>query len=176
MRRDGMTSTITAPPTEGRVRAEEPHEEGLSLDGASSLTKEEVVAHLFEAFSRRDLANILAWMHPQVVFQPVTATVTQAGEPYRGHEGIRRYAADVETHWEELTIRTKQIRCAGRAVVAIGLVNGRGKGGAFEDAPTTWVVKFKDDLVAHIQIFSDERNAVNALVADGNCASVADGD
>lgn len=146
-----------------------------SLDGASPLTQEEVVAGLFEAFSRRDLSNMLAWMHPQVVFQPVTATVTQAGEPYRGHEGIRRYAADVQMHWEELTIRTKQIRAAGCAVVAIGLVSGRGQGGAFEDAPTTWVVKFKDELVAHIQIFSDERNAVNALVADGNCAlAVAD--
>ncbi len=145
-----------------------------SLEGASFLGKEEIVAGLFDAFSRRDLSNMLVWMHPQVVFQPVTAAVTQAGEPYRGHEGIRRYAADVERYWEELTIHAKQIRAAGQAVVAIGLVSGRGKSGAFEDAPTTWVVKFKDDLVAHIQVFSDERNAVRALVADGACSLVAE--
>ncbi len=132
------------------------------------------MAGLFEAFSRRDLSNMLAWLHPELVFQPVTATVTQAGEPYRGHDGLRRYAADVETHWEELTIRLKQIRAAGQAVVAIGLVSGRGKSGAFADAPTTWVLKFKDGLVAHIQVFSDERNAVQALVADDGCALAAE--
>ena len=83
-------------------------------------------------------------MHTDVVFQPMTAAVTRNGEPYRGHEGIRRYTEDVETHWQQLTIRLKQIRSAGQAVVALGLVSGSGSGGSFEDAPTTWVVKFKE--------------------------------
>jgi ketosteroid isomerase-like protein len=127
------------------------------------LSKEEVVIRLFEAFSRRDLESTLSLMHPQVVFQPMTAAVTQGGEPYVGHEGMRRYAADVETLWEELTVQPVQIRAAGRAVVVLGMASGRGPGGSFENAPTTWVVKFKDGLVAHAQIFSDERNVIEAL-------------
>src|SRR6202012_252663 len=51
-------------------------------------SKEAVVARLFDAFSRGALLSALPLLHPEVVFQPMTAEVTRAGEPYRGHEGI----------------------------------------------------------------------------------------
>ncbi len=126
-------------------------------------SKEGIVARLFEAFSRRDLETTLTLVHPEIVFQPLTAEVTRAGEPYCGHEGLRRYLEDVEAHWDELTVHPAQIRAAGRAVVALGLVSGSGPAGSFENAPTTWVVKFKGDLVVHAQIFSDPRHVVEAL-------------
>ncbi len=133
---------------------------------SEALSNEEIVRTLFDAFSRRDLQSTVELMHPDIVFRPMTAAVTRAGEPYRGHEGIRRYIEDVERHWERLTIRLQQIRSAGRAVVALGLVSGSGAGGSFEDAPTTWVVKFKNGRVAHVQIFSDERYVTSALVGE----------
>jgi ketosteroid isomerase-like protein len=129
-----------------------------------TISNEDIVRTLFDAFSCRDLESAVELMHPDVVFEPMTATVTRAGEPYRGHDGIRRYTEDVERHWEQLTIRLKQIRAAGRAVVALGLVSGSGAGGSFEDAPTTWVMKFKEGRVAHMQVFSDERYVTSALV------------
>lgn len=131
-----------------------------------ALSYEQIVRSLFGAFSRRDLQSVVELMDPDIVFEPMTATVTRDGEPYRGHEGIRRYTEDVERHWEQLTIRLQQIRSAGRAVVALGLVSGSGAGGSFEDAPTTWVMKFKDGRVAHVQIFSDERYVTSALVGE----------
>ncbi|HSZ69211.1 MAG TPA: nuclear transport factor 2 family protein [Solirubrobacteraceae bacterium] len=131
-----------------------------------SLAKEDIVARLFEAFSRREFLDVLPLIHPDVVFQPMTAEVTRAGEPYRGHDGIRRYTEDIEAHWDELTVRPTQIRAAGRAVVALGVVSGSGPAGSFANAPTTWVVKFEDDLVCHVQIFSDARNVVAALVGE----------
>jgi ketosteroid isomerase-like protein len=131
---------------------------------AGSLTKEQVAVRLFEAFNRHDLLGALELLHPQVVFQPMTAQVTQAGEPYRGHDGIRRYVRDVESYWEELIVKPVQIRAAGRAVVALGMVSGRGPGGSFENVPTTWVMKFRDGVVVQVQIFSDQRHVVEALV------------
>jgi ketosteroid isomerase-like protein len=121
------------------------------------------VALLFEAFSTREIESSLALLAPDIVFQPMTAEVTRAGEPYRGHEGIRRYAADVEAQWDELTLHPTQIRAAGAAVVALGLVSGSGRAGSFEDAPTTWVFKFREGLVIHAQIFSEARNVFEAL-------------
>jgi ketosteroid isomerase-like protein len=166
MRRYGLASTIF-PPTEEVPEQPVDRTRGETLAQAPlCLAKEEIVARLFEAFNRRDLPDILRLVHPEVVFQPMTAAVTQAGEPYLGHKGIRRYARDIEMHWEELTVHPKQIRAAGQAVVALGLVSGRGAGGSFSDAPTTWVVKFRDGLVAHAQIFSDERNVVHALLGE----------
>lgn len=138
----------------------------LAGDRASTLSKENAVARLFEAFSRGDIEDALELLHPEVVFQPMTAEVTQAGEPYRGHEGIRRYAADVEARWEKLTLQPTQIRAAGRAAVALGLVSGSGHAGSFEDAPTTWVFKFREGLVVHAQIFSETRNVLEALVGE----------
>jgi ketosteroid isomerase-like protein len=167
MGKDGSVSALVAPTPGGS--GGEPS--GTQVDVRSSTRRpwqEEVVADLFEAFSRGDLARALSLVHPEIVFRPLTAAVTRAGEPYRGHDGVRRYMADVEAHWEQLTVRPAQIRAAGRAVVALGVVSGRGPAGSFEDAPTTWVVKFREGLVVHAQIFSDERNAVNALVGGGD--------
>jgi ketosteroid isomerase-like protein len=120
--------------------------------------KEQVVAQLFDAFSRRRLQDALRLLTDDVVFVPMTARLTRSGEPYRGHDGMRRYVADVEEQWEELILRPTQIKAAGDAVVALGLVSGRGAAGSFEDAPTTWMFKFRGEKVAHAQIFSDAAN------------------
>ncbi len=134
-----------------------------AVDGTSRLSMEDTVTCLFEAFSRREVESVLGLLDADIVFQPMTAQVTQAGEPYRGHDGIRRYAADVEAQWDELTLHPTQIREAGEAAVALGLVSGSGRAGSFEDAPTTWVFKFRAGLVAHVQIFSEARNVFEAL-------------
>lgn len=133
---------------------------------SSLLSNEDMIERIFEAFSTRELESVLDLLDPEIVFQPMTAEVTRAGEPYRGHEGIRRYAADVEALWDELTLHPSQLRAAGQAVVALGLVSGSGPAGSFENAPTTWMFKFKDGLVAHIQVFSEAHNVVQALTHD----------
>ena len=185
MEGDGVLSTLTAPAvaptrdagdaggkTAQRPAAPEtaqrsaPAEDRTATVAESAPSKEDVVARLFEAFSRRDLVSALTLVHPEIVFQPMTAEVTRAGEPYCGHEGIRRYTEDIEAHWEELTVYPEQIRAAGRAVVVLGLVSGSGPAGSFENAPTTWVMTFKDGLVLRAQIFSDARNVVEALVGE----------
>jgi ketosteroid isomerase-like protein len=138
--------------------------EGLSLPRSrEALAKEQAVARLFEAFSTRRLDDALPLLAQDVVFLPMTAQVTRDGEAYRGHEGIARYLLDVQEQWDELTLRPTQIKAAGDAVVALGLVSGRGAFGSFEDAPTTWMFKFRGALVAHVQIFSDTSHLLAAL-------------
>jgi ketosteroid isomerase-like protein len=123
----------------------------------------EIAQQLFDAFNARDLEVTLTLLHPDVVFEPVSGAVLNDGEPYRGHEGMRRYFADVQAHWRELTVSPVHLRAAGNAVVALGHASGASAAGALRDAPTTWVFKFDNDLVVHIQIFSDERLAREAL-------------
>lgn len=123
----------------------------------------ETVRRLFDAFNSRDQEAALALLSPEIVFEPVSGVVMNNGEPYRGHEGVREYLRDVAEHWRQLTVHPVQIHAAGTAVVALGGVSGLGAGGPLEDAPTTWVFKFKDELVIHVQVFSDERLARQAL-------------
>lgn len=158
---EGATGTLTS-----SAGTAAPSANIEATDGISPLSKEDSVARLFESFSRREIENTLGLLDPDVVFQPMTAEVTQAGEPYRGHEGIRRYAADVEAQWDELILQPTQIRAAGEAVVALGLVSGSGRAGSFENAPTTWVFKFREGLVVHVQIFSEARKVFEALVGE----------
>ena len=133
------------------------------LQTSDVVGKEQTVVRLFEAFSQRRIQDSLPLLTEDVVFVPMTAQVTRAGEPYRGHEGIRSYIADVEEHWDELVLRPTQIKAAGNAVVALGLVSGRGAGGEFADAPTTWMFKFHGDRVAKIQVFSERSHVIEAL-------------
>jgi ketosteroid isomerase-like protein len=126
-------------------------------------TRTEIAQRLFDAFNARDLDVSLSLLHADVVFEPVSGAVLNDGEPYRGHEGMRRYFADVQAHWRELTVNPVHLREAGDAVVALGHANGSSAAGVLRDAPTTWVFKFDDGLVAHIQVFSDERLAREAL-------------
>jgi ketosteroid isomerase-like protein len=131
-----------------------------------SATAEQIARCLFDAFNRRDIETTLELLHPEVVFLPVSGAILNDGEPYLGHEGMQRYFAHVEEHWLELRVSPVHVRAAGNAVVALGQVHGEGPAGPLRDAPTTWVFKFKDGLVAHIQIFSDERLARQALAVN----------
>ncbi len=159
MNEEGTTSTLSA--SAGASASVDSGAEHAEI--APLTSKEETVRRLLDAFNQRQILDALVLLHPEVIFQPMTAQVTQAGEPYCGHEGIRRYAADVEAQWDELILHPAQIRAAGQAVVALGMVSGSGRTGAFEDAPTTWVFKFKEGLVIHVQIFSEARNVFEAL-------------
>jgi ketosteroid isomerase-like protein len=130
---------------------------------ATAPTRAEIAQRLFDAFNARDLSVALSLLHPEILFEPVSGAVLNDGEPYRGQEGMRRYFLDVQQHWQELTVDPVHLREAGEAVVALGHVSGRSAAGSLQDAPTTWVFKFDGGLVAHIQVFSDERLARRAL-------------
>lgn len=134
-------------------------------------TGEAIAKRLFDAFNRRDVETALRLLCADVVFQTVSGAVLNDGHPYCGHDGMRRYFADVQEHWHELHVTPVQIRAAGDAVVALGQTSGRGTAGPLTDAPTTWVFKFQDGLVAHIQVFSDERLARQALAVDESQSS-----
>lgn len=139
-----------------------------------ALSSEELIRRLFDAFNRRDTAEGLSMLHPDVVFEPVTGAVMNDGEPYRGHQGMLRYFKHVETHWRVLQVNPVQVKVAGNAVVALGHVSGEGAGGKVSDAPTTWVFKLRDGLVAHVQIFSDEKLARQALAAAAELEATLD--
>lgn len=164
MEADGLPAS---PPSPASGLVHEEHEARRSDDrDVSVLSQEQVVELLFDAFSRRALTDALWLLDPEIVFEPMTAMVTRDGEPYRGHEGIERYMQDVQTHWQELTLRPGRIRVAGDAAVVLGTVSGRGVAGSFEDAATTWILKFRNGRVVRAQIFSNPGSLADALIGE----------
>lgn len=121
--------------------------------------REQTVRSVLEAFNRREIDGVLTLLHPLVTLRTVSAAVLGDGHPYTGEEGIRRYFGDIERHWLELAVEPIHVRGAGEAVVALGVVRGRGRAPEFVlgDVPTSWLVRFREDLVFEIRVFSDKR-------------------
>ena len=89
----------------------------------------EVVQAIYEAFARRDLEAALTHMHEEIVFVPAgTASLIGRTDPYVGHEGVRRYFADMSEVWDDLRLVVDDIRAVTEGVVvfgsAVGIVNG----------------------------------------------------
>ena len=76
-------------------------------------------AQAFEAFADRNQEALLALMHEDVEFLPMTAHLTTGGAPYVGHAGIARYLEDVGSS-DELRVHPSEFRDLGDSVVALG--------------------------------------------------------
>jgi ketosteroid isomerase-like protein len=124
----------------------------------------EIVQQAFAAFEHRDPAALIAICRPDMVFQPVTAQIAAGGVPYRGHEGMRSYLADVARVWQELRPAPDAwYERDGGVVVATGRVYAWGAGRVV-DSPAGWLWRVEDGLLAYGRIFE---TAAAALAAAG---------
>ena len=87
----------------------------------------DIVKDGFDAFNSRGIDGILPMIHPEF---EATTPPELASEPdtYRGHDGVRRYFADVAEQWEELVLHAEDFRLIPGSVIVIGHVTGRRDG------------------------------------------------
>ncbi len=89
----------------------------------------EVVRGLYDAFERRDLdAMIAAFTDDAELHFEGTARLAGRTQPYRGHQGLREYLADVERLWEELVLHATDYRAVPGSVIVMGHITGRRQG------------------------------------------------
>lgn len=113
----------------------------------------QLVRALYEAFARRDVDAVVALIDPACEFRPFgTSNLTGRDEPYIGPEGIRRYFADVDEHWDELVIEPLDFRSAGTSVIVFGNVRGSSAEGRLE-TQATWIWKLRDGLAIDGRVF-----------------------
>jgi ketosteroid isomerase-like protein len=122
-------------------------------------SKTDVARAVFDAFNRRDIEAGLALVDEQVQFLAPTAEIANAGQPYLGHAGMRKYYADVAAFWKELEVTPTEIREVDDAVLALGRVYGRGEGGYIQDSPAQWVMRFRGDRVSWIRVYTNRSAA-----------------
>lgn len=114
----------------------------------------EVVQAVYAAFARRDLEGALAYLSPDCQLH-ARGTAEAAGHstPYRGHDGVRQYFADVAVVWDELVLHADDFRALPGSVVVIGHVTAR-RGDEHLNRSVVWTWKVRDG------------HAVSALVSD----------
>jgi ketosteroid isomerase-like protein len=125
-------------------------------------TKTELVQQVFDAFNERNIEAGIAVLDPEIEFQAPTSELANAGEPYRGHEGMRKYYADVARVWEELEVMPSEYREVGDQLIAFGRVYGRGEGGYVQDSPAQWVFTFRGERVLSVRVFTNRSAALAA--------------
>jgi ketosteroid isomerase-like protein len=123
----------------------------------------DIVREVFDAFSRRDAQRLIAVSHPDIVFSPPTRNLANEGKPYLGHEGLRRYLADVAEVWQELRSEpTEFIEIGPDRVLCTGRVYAWGVGRVV-DSPAGWVWRVQDDLLIEGTVYETRRAAYEAV-------------
>ena len=121
----------------------------------------DIVRQVFAAFSRRDPDALLALCDPEIVFVPPTGRLAGREEPYRGHEGLRTYLADVARVWQELRSEPAEFIEVGDVVVCTGRVYAWGVGRVI-DAPAGWVWRLRDGKLVEGRVYENRREALAA--------------
>jgi ketosteroid isomerase-like protein len=92
----------------------------------ASLTEDvDVVRAIYAAFAARDIEGALDFVSADCEIH-LEGTASAAGRrgPYRGHDGLRQYFADVEQVWHEFAVQADDYRTVPGAVVVMGTVSG----------------------------------------------------
>jgi ketosteroid isomerase-like protein len=122
----------------------------------------DIVRDVFDAFTRRDTEALLALCDPEIVFTPPTGRLAGRDEPYRGHDGLRTYLADVARVWQELRSEPDEYIELGDRVLCTGRVYAWGIGRVI-DAPAGWVWRIRDGRVVEGTVYETRRAAYEAV-------------
>ena len=120
----------------------------------------ERVERLFEAFNRRDPAEIIELCDEGMEFYAATAEEVGRNEPYVGLEGLSAYLDDVATVWEDLLITPKQVEQRGESLLVRGRVYLRSRALGIRDMPTAWIWDLRGDSFVRGRVFIDPEEAV----------------
>ena len=124
---------------------------------------DEVVRALFDAFARRDADGLCAVCAEDVVFHAVTGRLTHQGEPYRGHDGLRRYLRDAARVWEEVSPEPHHVEVRGDVVVVTGRIYAWGEGRVIDQA-AGWTFILRNGLIARARVHETAREALAGTV------------
>jgi ketosteroid isomerase-like protein len=112
----------------------------------------DVVRGIYSAFAARDLEGALALLSNDCELH-LRGTQSRVGrtEPYRGHDGMREYYADVERTWEDLSLFAEDFRAIPGAVVVMGHVEGRVDGEPVRRS-AIWTWKVRDGKATEVRV------------------------
>jgi ketosteroid isomerase-like protein len=112
----------------------------------------EVVKAIHAAFARRDLEAALPFLAPDCELHAAgTAAAAGRTAPYRGHDGVRTYFADVAAVWEELVLHAEDFRAVPGSVIVIGHVSARRDGEPMHRS-IVWTWRLRGGLATSVRV------------------------
>jgi ketosteroid isomerase-like protein len=122
----------------------------------------EIAMRAVDAFNRRDLESYDEFWTPDYEWLPAMPGLV-AGDSYRGREGVERYFRETGDTWEDLHVAVEEVRDLSGRVLALGRLEGRGKGSSVPvDAPFGVVIEFRDGKISRVRGYLDHSEALRA--------------
>jgi ketosteroid isomerase-like protein len=123
----------------------------------------EVIREAFERWNRRDIDYWIQHAHPQVEVWSKYAALDQGGEPYRGHEGMREWRAEIDRNFELHQVLAEDVRDVEGKVLVLGAVRFRGKVSRAEmQHPFGWVCEMRGGTLVRMFFYSSHAEALEA--------------
>ena len=122
----------------------------------------EMLKRAIDAFNRRDIDSLMALATPDFEWFGALLGKVEGGS-YHGREGIERYFADAADTWEEFRSAADEFRHLDDRVLALGRLEGRGKGsGITVDAPFWMLADFRNGKLSRTRSYLDRGEALRA--------------
>ena len=124
----------------------------------------ETIQRFFGALRRSDFDDALNYLHPEAEIRPALAGEMDIGRLYRGHGEVRKlFETLLLTEGVEMTVEPKAIaEIADDRVLRIELWQIRGLQDIHTEAALTHIYTFRDRLIARMDGFRDEAEALEA--------------
>ena len=127
----------------------------------------ELARRIIGALNRRDLSTLTSCAHSDVEWHSFFAQLGEGGV-YHGHDGARRWMRDLDDAWEVVRAEVDDEIAVGDVAVFTGRIHYRGKGSGIEaEAPTGWMLKFRDARLILFRAFRDPAKALEAIGLEG---------
>jgi ketosteroid isomerase-like protein len=123
----------------------------------------ELVRRLGQAHNARDVEAFIALCDRDVEFH--TAYTAVGGGVYHGHDGVRKFFADLEDAWgDEIRNEPEALFDLGEQVLVFNVMRARGRQSGAEVAmPLTQVTRWRDGLIVHWKSYTHREDALRDL-------------
>jgi ketosteroid isomerase-like protein len=126
----------------------------------------EVVRRVFAAFNARAVEDLVSMFDPECEFLPFRAQLE--GLVYRGHEGVRRFARDMEEDWDTYLIEPRDFRDRGERVGVVGQITAVAPGPRVKiETMAGFVFDLRAGLIERVVSHSDPAVALDAVWLPG---------
>jgi ketosteroid isomerase-like protein len=121
----------------------------------------EIALAAVDAWNRGDPEAFLALWDEEAEFYPLRAQLE--GESYSGHDGLRRFLAELTQDFEEVRFEIEETRDAGEQVVGIGRFRARGRASGVDlNVPLGAFMRMRRRKIVYTRLFSEPADALEA--------------
>jgi uncharacterized protein len=116
----------------------------------------------FEAWNRGDYEAWIGAFAEEAEFFPIRSQLE--GHAYHGHEGLRRFIAEMFAEWERVRFEVDEILDAGEHLAAFGRMRARGRASGVDlDVPLSLVGTVRDSKITYARFYGDRADALAAV-------------